>query len=148
MRWAAGCCGRRGAGGWAAEDFSGIAVLGLAAAYAAALVVHGNRFVATFRGALAVGATAGRHGPAELCLTGQAGALLTLLVWLAFGALAVPVLLDQAAWTTVLYAVLSLTVIRMVPPSRWPPSERPWTAGRCSSSADSVSAGLHLCCSR
>jgi sodium/hydrogen antiporter len=102
--------------GWAAEELSGIAVLGLAAAaYAAALVAQGNGFVAAFCGGLTFGATAGRRGRAELAFTEQAGSLLGLIVWLAFGAIAVPVLLDHAGWTTLLYAVLSLTVIRMVP---------------------------------
>jgi NhaP-type Na+/H+ or K+/H+ antiporter len=102
--------------GWAAEELSGIAVLGLAAAaYAAALVVQGNGFVAAFCGGLTFGATAGRRGPAELGFTEQAGALLGLIVWLAFGVVAVPVLVDHVEWTTLLYAVLSLTVIRMVP---------------------------------
>jgi NhaP-type Na+/H+ or K+/H+ antiporter len=102
--------------GWAAEELSGIAVLGLAAAaYAAALVAQGNGFVAAFCGGLTFGATAGRRGPAELAFTEQAGSLLGLIVWLAFGAVAVPVLLDHAGWTTLLYAVLSLSVIRMVP---------------------------------
>jgi len=36
------------------------------------------------------------------------------VVWFLFGALLVPVL-DRADWRTVAYAVLSLTVIRMVP---------------------------------
>jgi len=102
--------------GWAAEELSGIAVLGLAAAaYATALVAHGNGFVAAFCGGLTFGATAGRRGRAELAFTEQAGSLLGLIVWLAFGAIAVPVLLDHAGWTTLLYAVLSLSVIRMVP---------------------------------
>src|SRR4051812_41680920 len=102
--------------GWAAEELSGIAVLALAAAaYGAALAVHGNGFVAAFCGGLTFGATAGPRGPAELSFTEQAGELLGLLVWLAFGAIAVPVLLDRLSWATVLYAVLSLTVIRMVP---------------------------------
>jgi NhaP-type Na+/H+ or K+/H+ antiporter len=102
--------------GWAAEQLSGIAVLALAgAAYAAALVAHGNGFVGAFCGGLAFGATAGPRGPAELGFTEQAGALVGLLVWLAFGAVAVPVLVDSADWTTLLYAVLSLTAVRMVP---------------------------------
>jgi len=102
--------------GWAAEELSGIAVLGLAAAaYAAALVAQGNGFVAAFCGGLTFGATAGRRGPAEVAFTEQAGSLLGLIVWLIFGAIAVPVLLDHAGWTTLLYAVLSLSVVRMVP---------------------------------
>jgi NhaP-type Na+/H+ or K+/H+ antiporter len=36
-------------------------------------------------------------------------------VWLAFGVIAVPIALDRLDWTLLLYAVLSLTVVRMVP---------------------------------
>lgn len=85
------------------------------AAYAGALAAHGNGFVAAFCGGLAFGAAAGRRGPAELVFTEQAGGLVSLLVWLAFGAIGVPIMLDHATWTTVLYAVLSLTLVRMVP---------------------------------
>jgi NhaP-type Na+/H+ or K+/H+ antiporter len=102
--------------GWVAEDFAGAAVLALAlTAYAAALAVHGNGFVAAFCGGLAFAATAGPRGPAELVFTEQVGGLVSLLVWAAFGAVAVPVLLDRVTWTVVLYAALSLTVVRMVP---------------------------------
>ena len=102
--------------GWVAEEFAGIAVLGLAlAAYTAALVAHGNGFVAAFCGGLAFGAAAGRRGPAELAFTEQAGSAVSLLVWLAFGAIGVPIMLDRASWTILLYAVLSLTVVRMIP---------------------------------
>jgi NhaP-type Na+/H+ or K+/H+ antiporter len=109
LRWAR----RRG---WVAEDFAGIAVLALAlAAYAAALAVHANGFVAAFCGGLAFGATAGRRGRAELVFTAQAGSLVSLLVWLGFGAVAVPIVTERANWTIALYAVLSLTAVRMVP---------------------------------
>ena len=37
------------------------------------------------------------------------------LVWLGFGAVAVPIVVDRANWITVVYAVLSLTVVRMMP---------------------------------
>ncbi|CCH88138.1 Sodium/hydrogen exchanger [Modestobacter italicus] len=101
---------------WVAEDFAGIAVLALAlAAYAGALALGGNGFVAAFCGGLAFRALAGRRGPAELVLTEQVGSLVSLLVWLGFGAVAAPVVLDHAGWATVGYAVLSLTVVRMVP---------------------------------
>ncbi len=102
--------------GWAAEDFAGIAVLALAlVAYAGALTIHGNGFVAAFCGGLAFGAAAGRRGPAELAFVEQTSGVVSLLVWLAFGAIAVPVALDHLDMTTVLYAVLSLTLVRMVP---------------------------------
>lgn len=102
--------------GWAQESFTGIAVLALAAAaYAATLVLHGNGFVAAFCGGVAFGAAAGRRGPAELEFLEQASGLVSLLVWLGFGAIALPLMPERAEVATVLYAVLSLTVVRMVP---------------------------------
>lgn len=101
---------------WAAEDFAGIAVLALAVlAYAAALAVSGNGFVAAFCGGLAFGATAGRRGAAELVFLEQAGSLVSLLVWMTFGLIALPVVVDRISLPVVCYAVLSLTLVRMVP---------------------------------
>ena len=45
----------------------------------------------------------------------QASGLVSLLVWLAFGAIAVPIVVDNPDPTTLLYAALSLTLVRMVP---------------------------------
>ena len=115
-----------GLGGWvlrqarrrgtAAEDFAGIAVLALALlSYAAALTLHGNGFVAAFCGGLAFGAAAGRRGPAELLFLEQVGGLVSLLVWLAFGVIAVPIMLERLDALAVGYALLSLTVVRMLP---------------------------------
>jgi sodium/hydrogen antiporter len=102
--------------GWAAEDFVGIAVLALSLlAYATALGVEGNGFVAAFCGGMAFGAAAGRRGPAELVFLEQACGGVSLLVWLTFGAIAVPIMVDRVDWTTVVYAVLSLTAVRMIP---------------------------------
>lgn len=101
---------------WAAEEFIGIAVLALALlAYAAALAVDGNGFVAAFCGGMAFGATAGRRGQAELSFLEQSSGAVSLLVWLAFGAIAVPIVLDRLSWTLLLYAGVSLTLVRMVP---------------------------------
>jgi NhaP-type Na+/H+ or K+/H+ antiporter len=102
--------------GWAAEDFTGVAVLALAlAAYLAALALDGNGFVAAFCGGLAFGAAVGRRGPAELVFLEQTSGAVSLLVWLAFGAIAVPIVFDELSWQLLLYAVLSLTLVRMVP---------------------------------
>ncbi|GIE29507.1 sodium:proton antiporter [Actinoplanes italicus] len=102
--------------GWASEDFAGIAVLALAlVAYLASVAVHGNGFIAAFCAGLAFGAMAGPRGPAELVFLEQTGGLVSLLVWLVFGAIAIPIVLESANLVTVLYAVLSLTVVRMVP---------------------------------
>jgi sodium/hydrogen antiporter len=101
---------------WAAEDFAGIAVLALAlGSYLAAVAVHGNGFVAAFSAGLAFGAAAGRRGPAELVFVEQASGLVSLLVWLAFGALSFSIIIARADLLVVVYAVLSLTIVRMLP---------------------------------
>ena len=109
LRWARGR-------GWVAEEFAGIAVLALAVvAYTGAVVAHGNGFVAAFCGGLAFGAAAGPRGPAELVFVEETGSLVSLLVWLAFGAIAIPIIQDQMTLEVLVYAVLSLTLVRMVP---------------------------------
>jgi sodium/hydrogen antiporter len=102
--------------GWAEGGFAGSAVLALAVcAYACALAVHGNGFIAAFTGGLAYGATSGKLGERLVPYVEETGALVSLLVWLAFGAVAVVPAFENLTWQAVLYAVLSLTVIRMVP---------------------------------
>jgi NhaP-type Na+/H+ or K+/H+ antiporter len=102
--------------GWAAGGFAGSAVLALAVcAYACALALHGNGFIAAFVGGLAYRTCGGRRGERLVPYVEETGALVSLLVWLAFGAVAVVPALQSLAWQTVLYAVLSLTVIRMAP---------------------------------
>jgi len=75
----------------------------------------GTAFVAAFCGGLAFAAAAGRRGPAEVDFLEQASGLVSLLVWLAFGAIAIPIMLGGVDLTVLLYAVLSLTVVRMLP---------------------------------
>lgn len=102
--------------GMAAEEFTGIGVLALALlGYAAAVAVGANGFVAAFCAGLAFGALAGRRAPEELVFLEQMGGLVSLLVWLAFGAIAIPVMLDRLDAVTVLYAALSLTLVRVLP---------------------------------
>jgi NhaP-type Na+/H+ or K+/H+ antiporter len=102
--------------GWADEDFAGPAVLALAlVAYATSIACGGNGFVAAFAGGTAFGRIAGRSGPKEVLYVEQTAGLASLLVWALFGLVAVPLVVDAAGWQLVLYAVLSLTVLRMLP---------------------------------
>jgi NhaP-type Na+/H+ or K+/H+ antiporter len=101
---------------WVDEEFGGPAVLALAlAAYAAALVAGGNGFVAAFAAGTAFGAAAGPGRPRGVFYVEQSAGLAALLVWTFFGAVAVPRVVDAPAWRLVLYAALSLTVVRMLP---------------------------------
>jgi NhaP-type Na+/H+ or K+/H+ antiporter len=101
--------------GWVAEGFAGPAVLGLAlCSYATSVALHGNGFIAAFTGGLAF-AAAGRQAARLVPFVEETGTMLSLLVWLMFGVVAVVPALTGLTWQTVLYAVLSLTVIRMLP---------------------------------
>jgi sodium/hydrogen antiporter len=102
--------------GWESEDFAGPAVLALALlAYALTIWVDGNGFVAAFVGGLAFGNSAGRGGTREVYYVEQTAGLASVLTWLVFGAIGVPVVWELTSWQIVAYAVLSLTVIRMIP---------------------------------
>jgi NhaP-type Na+/H+ or K+/H+ antiporter len=77
--------------------------------------VNGNGFVAAFVAGAAFGSSAGRLGPREVRYVEVTAGLASLLVWLLFGAVVVPLATDSVDWAVVLYAVLSLTVLRMAP---------------------------------
>ncbi|MFJ2211864.1 cation:proton antiporter [Streptomyces sp. NPDC101062] len=104
-------------GSWAVEDFAGPAVLALALlCYTSAIALGGNGFVAAFIGGLAFGTAYGEGAPEwQLRFTEQSASVLSLLVWLMFGAVMLPEAFQHLTWQAVCYAVLSLTVIRMVP---------------------------------
>ncbi|MFC5266079.1 cation:proton antiporter [Kribbella qitaiheensis] len=102
--------------GWLSEELAGPAVLALALlAYTGALLVDGNGFVAAFVGGLVFGNVAGRGGEKEVYFVEQSGALASMISWLVFGVLAVPVISDAWSWSVLFYVALSLTLVRMIP---------------------------------
>ena len=103
--------------GWSSAGSRQFAALALALiAYTVALATHGNGFIAAFVGGITFGAV-GRDDAVEAAgYSEETGTLLTLLVWLAFGMGVLPALVGaQLSWRPILYALLSLTVIRMIP---------------------------------
>jgi NhaP-type Na+/H+ or K+/H+ antiporter len=109
VRWA----DRRG---WMESPWRQTLVLSTAVlAYAAAQALGGSGFIAAFVGGAAFGRIAGARGQNFLKFTEDAGALLAAVTWIGFGALALGKSLSLITWQTVLYAVLSLTVVRMAP---------------------------------
>jgi NhaP-type Na+/H+ or K+/H+ antiporter len=102
--------------GWDSEGFAGPAVLALALfAYSLTVWIDANGFVAAFVAGLAFGNSAGRGGSKEVYYVEQTAGLVSVLMWLVFGAVAVPIVWERASWQIAVYAVLSLTVIRMLP---------------------------------
>jgi NhaP-type Na+/H+ or K+/H+ antiporter len=84
--------------------------------YALALAVHGNGFVAAFLAGLCFGIFRHHLGARSLELTEGSGQLLACVVWFAFGAAMLrPSLSSPDFGRCVLYAVLSLTLVRLLP---------------------------------
>ena len=104
---------------WVAPGGRRIAVLALAiGAFAATLAADGNGFVAAFTAGIVFGATLDRR-TTDLGQAGElpelAGRLLALVVWFLFGATLVPIGFEHVDLSILVYAVLSLTLIRMIP---------------------------------
>lgn len=102
--------------GWSSEEFAGPSVLALALlAFVVAMLIDANGFVAAFVAGSAFGAVTARGEEKEVYYVEQTCGLASMISWLLFGALAVPDIAADWSWRILLYAVLSLTVIRMVP---------------------------------
>jgi NhaP-type Na+/H+ or K+/H+ antiporter len=104
--------------GWTSQVSEQIATLALALlAYEGSVTIGGNGFVAAFAaGILFRAATTGRQLAAAGTFTETLGLTVSFLVWAIFGALfAGRTLTHGFSARPILYAALSLTVIRMVP---------------------------------
>src|SRR5687768_6105115 len=100
---------------WMTESFERLVLLTLAIiAWALADQIGGNGFIAAFVGGLAVGPTVERVGEQLIRFSEAEGQLLNLSVFFVFGVLVVG-LMDPLSWQVALYALLSLTLVRMLP---------------------------------
>ncbi|MEM9294090.1 MAG: sodium:proton antiporter [Acidobacteriota bacterium] len=101
--------------GWISESFLGLATIALAIlSYFLADEIGGNGFIAAFCAGLTLGNTSKAAESAQEFAETE-GQLLTLLVFTAFGAIMVPEALHHASPEAWLYAMLMLTVARMLP---------------------------------
>lgn len=93
-----------------------LATLAIAAgAYAGAELVGGNGFVAAFVAGLAFGRVAPHASQDVADFTEDEGELLSSLTFLVFGAVIASPRLGDLTWQILLYAVCSLTIVRMLP---------------------------------
>jgi NhaP-type Na+/H+ or K+/H+ antiporter len=112
--WLVSLASRRG---WMSGSFQRLALLALALiAWALADQIGGNGFIAAFVGGLAVGPSVERVGEQLIRFSEAEGQLLNLSVFFIFGVLVLGVI-QPLSWEVALYALLSLTVIRMLPVS-------------------------------
>lgn len=83
--------------------------------FALAQYLGGSGFIASFVGGLTFGALNHGHKRRLLKAAEGTGDLVVLVTWFAFGSMALEILLHGFHWTALVYAVLSLTVVRMLP---------------------------------
>ena len=102
--------------GWISEHWVEIPIVALAAAcFAAAQATGGSGFIACFVGGLLLSGLGEHHKEELLRGAEHTGEALALLTWVVFGGIVVARMIDRVTWAALLYAVLSLTVVRMLP---------------------------------
>lgn len=102
--------------GWISNSWRQVLVPALAlACFTTAQTAGGSGFIACFIGGLAFGALEKRHKEPLLEAGEGLGDATALCLWVLFGAAVVGPLLAKLTWQAAVYAVLSLTIVRMVP---------------------------------
>jgi len=101
---------------WLTETWIQIPIVALAlTCFAAAQLLGGSGFIAAFSGGLLFGALAKKHREEFLRAAEGTGDTMALITWVIFGAAVVSHALGHFSWVILLYAILSLTLIRMLP---------------------------------
>lgn len=96
---------------WRQLTMPGLALL----CFALAQTLGGSGFIAAFVGGLLMGRKLGEHKHAYLDSCEGYGDLLSVVIWMVFGATLMPMLAELLHWQYWLYAAASLTLLRMVP---------------------------------
>lgn len=102
--------------GWMTKVWGQLTVVGLAiACFAVAQSLHGSGYIAAFSGGLLFGFKA-KESTHKLVLAAEGiGETMALMTWMLFGAIVIGQSVEYFTWTMLGYALLSLTVIRMLP---------------------------------
>lgn len=101
--------------GWIEEHWLEVVpVVAAAGAYGIADSLGGSGFIAAFVGGVLYGRLAGREGD-PAAFSEELGGLLSGITFIVFGAAVLSTVWSQIGFAEVVYAVLSLTLVRMVP---------------------------------
>ena len=108
---------RFGNRGWVTESWLQLPIPALSVAcFAVAQWIGGSGFIACFVGGLLFGKIVSKQHKHKLLLTAEGtGDTLALITWVLFGAAVIGRSIGSLSWQVLLYAVLSITLIRMVP---------------------------------
>jgi NhaP-type Na+/H+ or K+/H+ antiporter len=102
--------------GWLTEIWKQVTVVALAiACFSVAQSLHGSGYIAAFTGGLFFGFRA-KEATHRLVLAAEGtGEALAMMTWFIFGAAIIGKFIQDFTWEMLVYALLSLTVIRMLP---------------------------------
>ena len=101
---------------WLTEIWIQIPIVALAlACFATAQLIGGSGFIAAFSGGLLFGVMAKQHREKFLRAAEGTGDIMALITWVIFGAAVVTRAIGNFSWIIFLYAISSLTLIRMLP---------------------------------
>jgi NhaP-type Na+/H+ or K+/H+ antiporter len=101
---------------WLTEVWLQVPVVGLAlGSFAIAQTLHGSGYIAAFSGGVLFGYLAKESTHHLVKAAEGTGEVLALATWVIFGAAVVGQSLSDFSWQVLLYALLSLTVVRMLP---------------------------------
>ena len=101
---------------WLTPTWIQIPVVALAlSCFAVAQLLGGSGFIAAFSGGLLFGALAKTERDQFLLAAEGSGDTLALITWVIFGSAVVGQAIGHFSWLILIYALLSLTVIRMLP---------------------------------
>lgn len=102
--------------GWMTREWRQVSVPLLAAlCFLIADPLHGSGFIAAFVGGLAFGHLVRERYPTVCTFSEAIAYLLTMMSFFVFGAIILGPRLSAISWEVIAYAVLSLTVVRMIP---------------------------------
>ena len=102
--------------GWLTEIWLQVTVPALAlACFSLAQSLHGSGYIAAFTGGLLFGYMMGHSKHKFVVAAEGIGETLAMLTWLLFGSAVVGNIIGLVTWQIVVYALLSLTVVRMLP---------------------------------
>lgn len=111
--WIINWCWKRG---WLTSIWKQVPVITLAVgSFAVAQSLHGSGYVAAFVGGILFGHLARGYEHELLHAAEGVGEVMALATWVVFGAAVIGQVYPYFSWQVVLYAVLSLTVVRMLP---------------------------------
>ncbi|QIR15605.1 cation:proton antiporter [Shewanella aestuarii] len=102
--------------GWITDAWSQNIVLCIAfACFAIAQEMEGSGYIAAFSGGLLFGHLLKEHKHKIILPTEGLGEIMALLTWMLFGAIVIGDAWHEFTWQMVIYALLSLTIVRMLP---------------------------------